>query len=124
MQRSWIKSVVNSGTNVNSANLNLVISSLLILEPLLSLVPAFDFQMSYAEDSLCFDYIATNRTIRVTCGSSTLNDVYDQIRKYERFIEGMRDPLEKESGGIWLLNANLVIVAIPHSLLIRLTLAG
>ncbi len=85
----------------------LIFSSLLLSQAL----PLHDnVQKSYADDSLCIDFIPTNTTIRLECGSAMFSDIYNFIEKYSASIRGLEGLLEKESGnGIWLLKSNIVV---------------
>jgi parallel beta-helix repeat protein len=66
------------------------------------------YQSSYAEAPLCFDLIPSNITIRLTCGSATLTDLYNAINKHKTAM--VFEGLVKESdNGIWLLKSNLVV---------------
>ena len=67
------------------------------------------FQRTFAEDSLCVDFIPLNTTIRLTCGSATLSDLYLITKEYKNEIGGFEGWVEKESNKIWLLKSNLVI---------------
>lgn len=51
--------------------------------------------------SSCISYDAGQRMIRISCKSATLTDIYNQLRN--------PDILDKESPGVWLLNANITI---------------
>jgi hypothetical protein len=55
--------------------------------------------------SLCVDFISSNTTIRLTCGSATLSDLNLVIKEYKSAIEGFEGWVEKESNKIWLLNS-------------------
>jgi parallel beta-helix repeat protein len=58
------------------------------------------------------DFIPLNTTIRLTCGSATLTDIYEVIEEYKVALKGFGniELIDKESkDGIWLLNSNLVI---------------
>jgi len=71
------------------------------------LFPSY-YQSSYAETPLCIDFIPSNITVRLTCGSAMLTDLYDAINKYE--TAAVSEGLVRESGnGIWLLKSNLVV---------------
>src|SRR5207249_172906 len=55
-----------------------------------------------SSSSSCISYVASTRTITVSCSSpTTLTDIYNTLRD--------SSVLSKESGdGVWFLNANLV----------------
>ena len=88
-----------------------VICLIILSSGILASPPSFFYlQRSYAETPLCIDYIALNTTIRLNCGSATLSDIYDYLKKYKLGKGGYDGVLEKEAAnGIWLLRSNLVI---------------
>ena len=75
------------------------------------LIFPFYLNGSYAENRLCIDFIPLNSTIRLTCGSATLTDIYEAMNKYGSSIKGFENmPIVRESNnGIWLLNSSLVV---------------
>jgi mannuronan 5-epimerase len=81
---------------------------------LLSEIPnslPYDLQSSFPENRLCIDFIPMNSTIRLTCGSATLTDIYEVMKKYKTALNGFEGSLHKESIGIWLLKSNLVVAS-------------
>src|SRR5213593_2942755 len=101
----------DSNINLKRVNFRLVILTslgvpfLFILGTLLWPVPALFLQISYADDSLCFEYVPGNNTIRIRCGSFTFNDIYKLMEKYRTSVGGIEGVLQKEHNGIWLLKA-------------------
>lgn len=86
--------------------------SLILLSEISVLLPSIHFfQRSYGENPLCIDFIPLNATIRLTCGSATLTDIYEAIEEYRAALTGFGNiVIDKESDdGIWLLKSNLVI---------------
>jgi poly(beta-D-mannuronate) C5 epimerase len=68
-----------------------------------------NFQIADA-NALCIDFIPLNKTLRLTCGSAMLTDIYNATRKYKDVIPGFDSLLEKAfNNGIWFLKVNLVI---------------
>jgi poly(beta-D-mannuronate) C5 epimerase len=53
------------------------------------------------EASNCISYDDSERTIAITCKSAHMTDIYNQLRDHQI--------LDRQSNGIWLLNANLTI---------------
>jgi mannuronan 5-epimerase len=89
--------------------LAIIISVNLVFEVLVSVPKPFHLQSAHADSSLCVDFIPLNTTIRLTCGSATLSDLYLLIKKYRGAMGEFEGWLEKESNKIWILNSSLVI---------------
>ena len=56
-------------------------------------------------------FYSLNTTIRLTCGSATVSDLYYVIKKYKNALGEFEGWVEKESNKIWLLNSSLVIAS-------------
>ena len=80
-----------------------------MVSPEISVLLPSPYYFQNVEASLCIDFIPINNTIRLTCGSATLTDLYDVINKYKSALKGFGGLLDKQSSGIWLLKSNLVI---------------
>ena len=103
---------MEGGENTNRVTILLlvvILTSNLFTEDLVFPLSPNYFQRIYAEGSLCVDLIPLNTTIRLTCGSATLSDLYLSIKEYKNDIGGFEGWIEKESNKIWLLKSNLVI---------------
>ena len=90
-----------------------LVIALILLSEFSVLLPSFYFfQRSYGDNPLCMDFIPSNTTIRLTCGSATLTDIYEVIDEYRVALTGFGniELINKESSdGIWFLKSNLVI---------------
>jgi len=57
---------------------------------------------AFSESSNCISFDSSERVISITCKTSTLTDIYNQLNN--------KNILDKEtSDGVWLLNAGIVI---------------
>jgi hypothetical protein len=92
-------------TSITTVFTVFVLLILILLLPLLtfsSLQNEHDRNVIAAvEASNCISYDDSERTIAITCKVAHMTDIYNQLR--DQHI------LDRQSNGIWLLNANLTI---------------
>ena len=103
--------IFDESVNRVKVSLALLLAASLFIETTSFLPNPFQYQKPYANGSLCVDFIPSNTTIRLKCGSATFSDLYFIIKKYKSAIGGIEDWVEKESNGIWFLNSSLVIAS-------------
>src|SRR5437870_283909 len=97
---------------MNKETLITTVFTIFVLLVLILLLPLLTFSslqnehdrnvIAAAEASNCISYDDSERTIAITCKVAYLTDIYNQLRDH-------RHILDRQSNGIWLLNANLTI---------------